>query len=74
MSAEAVTPLGWHVICGEALLDALRAVEAGEQPDMVYAQIYASSSHDDLPVRREVSLVSVLGVELSISWPKRLSR
>lgn len=38
--------LGWHVIPGEALLSMLRRVEAGESPDMVYAEEYANADHE----------------------------
>lgn len=44
---ETVTDLGWWCIHGEALLDMLRAVEAGENPDVVYAEAYASADHEE---------------------------
>jgi hypothetical protein len=36
-------PSGWWTISGEAFMDALRAVAAGENPDIVYAEHYANS-------------------------------
>lgn len=38
-----VTP-SWWVIHGEELLAALRRVAAGEDPDMVYAELYANTT------------------------------
>ena len=35
--------LGWWTISGEDFLEALRRVEAGEKPDLVYAEYYANS-------------------------------
>lgn len=34
--------LGWWTISGAALLDALRRAAAGEDPDWVYAELYAN--------------------------------
>ncbi len=34
--------LGWWSISGEALLELLRRVAAGENPDLVYAEAYAN--------------------------------
>lgn len=65
--SEQVTPLGWHVISGEALLDALRAVEDGESPDMVYAAIYTSSDHETPVPDRWRAEVSLAGFTLAIS-------
>lgn len=42
-----MTDLGWWVIHGEALLDGLRRAAAGEDPDVVYAELYANSDHED---------------------------
>ena len=36
-------PLGWHAISGELLLEALRRCSAGEDADMVYAELWANS-------------------------------
>lgn len=36
-------PLGWWTISGRSLMDALRAVAGGEDPDTVYAELYANS-------------------------------
>ena len=41
--------LGWWTIAGEDLLNLLRRVEAGEDPDLVYAEAYANSDHEDVP-------------------------
>ena len=38
--------LGWWTISGAALLDMLRQVSAGADPDMVYAEAYANSDHE----------------------------
>jgi hypothetical protein len=40
---DQVTPLGWWTISGEELLAALQRVAAGENPDLVYAELYANS-------------------------------
>lgn len=40
------SPLGWWSISGEALLDMLREVQAGADPDLVYAEHYANSTHE----------------------------
>jgi hypothetical protein len=37
---------GWHVISATQLLEALRRVEAGEQADLVYAELWANSNHE----------------------------
>ena len=41
-------PLGWHVICGTDLLNALRRCSAGEKADLVYAELWANSEHEDV--------------------------
>lgn len=43
------TDLGWWCISGEALLSMLRRVQAGEDPDLVYAEEYANSDHEPPP-------------------------
>lgn len=35
--------LGWWAISGEHLLSALRRAADGEDPDMLYAELYANS-------------------------------
>ena len=35
--------LGWWVICGEELLNALRRANAGEDPDLLYTELYANA-------------------------------
>lgn len=37
--------LGWHVIGGDHLLDLLRRCFAGEDPDMVFAEMWANAEH-----------------------------
>lgn len=66
-ATDDVTPLGWHVISGEALLDCLRAVEAGESPDMVYAAIWAASSHEHPSPDQWRAEVTVAGFTLALS-------
>lgn len=39
--------LGWWTIHGGDLLGALRRVAEGEDPDMVYAEMYVNSEHED---------------------------
>lgn len=39
--------LGWWAISGEALMEMLRRVAAGEDPDLIYAEEYANSQHED---------------------------
>lgn len=41
--------LGWHVISGADLLDALREVAAGADPDLLYAELWANAEHEDVP-------------------------
>lgn len=41
-----MSDLGWHVISGGELLDALRRVEAGEPADLVYAELWANAEHE----------------------------
>lgn len=44
--SEVVKELGWHVISGEHLLEALRRCAAGEDADMVSAELYANAEHE----------------------------
>lgn len=37
--------LGWHVISGEDFLQALHRVDAGEDADAVYAELWANAEH-----------------------------
>lgn len=39
-------PLGWHVISGTTLLNAMRRCERGEKADMVYAELWANAEHE----------------------------
>ena len=38
--------MGWHVISGEDLLDALRRCEAGESADLVMTELWANAEHE----------------------------
>jgi len=38
-----MSEMGWWCISGEELLAALKRVQAGEDPDLVYAELYANS-------------------------------
>lgn len=40
--------LGWHVISGEDFLTALRRVAAGEDPDMVYTELWVNAEREDV--------------------------
>lgn len=44
-----VSGLGWWAISGDALLEALRRAHDGEDPDVVYAELYANSDHENVP-------------------------
>lgn len=46
MTEEDASPLGWWSISGESLLELLRRVREGEEPDMVYIEAYANSDHE----------------------------
>lgn len=35
--------MGWWTIRGDAFLDALQRAHEGEDPDMIYAELYANS-------------------------------
>jgi phosphopentomutase len=48
VSDETDTSLGWWSISGVALLEALRRVAEGENPDIVYAELYANSDHSHI--------------------------
>lgn len=38
--------LGWWSLSGESLMDMLRRCHEGEDPDLVYAEMYANSEHE----------------------------
>ena len=38
-----MSDLGWWIIHGEEILEALRQVENGDAPEMVYMELYANS-------------------------------
>ena len=46
-SAEATKDLGWWTISGEALLETLKTVADGDNPDVVYAELYANAERED---------------------------
>jgi hypothetical protein len=35
--------MGWHTISGEHLMHVLRRVAAGEDPDLVYIELYVNA-------------------------------
>lgn len=37
---------GWWCISSEAIMQALRAVQAGDDPGVVYAELYSNSEHE----------------------------
>ena len=39
-------PLGWHVIPGTLLLDALRRCQLGEEAGLVFAELWANAEHE----------------------------
>lgn len=41
--------MGWWTISGAALLDALKRAHDGEDPDIVYAELYANSDVKNVP-------------------------
>jgi hypothetical protein len=41
-------PLGWHVISGTDLLNAMRRCSAGENADLVYAEMWANCTHENV--------------------------
>jgi hypothetical protein len=38
--------LGWWVIAGDVLLDGLRRAAAGEDPDIVYAELFVNAESE----------------------------
>ena len=44
-----MTDLGWWVISGDALLDALRQAATGTDPDLLYAELYANADSTAVP-------------------------
>jgi hypothetical protein len=47
MSDELPKISSWWTISGQALMDALRRVEEGETPDLVYLELLANSDVED---------------------------
>lgn len=43
---EDPAPLGWHVIAGDHLLELLRRAQAGEDADLIFAELWANAEHD----------------------------
>lgn len=43
-----MSALGWWTISGEGLMDMLHRVANGEDPDLVYAEEYANSTHEQV--------------------------
>jgi hypothetical protein len=41
------TSYGWWVISGEFLIELLRRAQAGEDPDLLYAEAYANSEIEE---------------------------
>jgi hypothetical protein len=39
---------GWHVISAQDLLTALRRCADGENPDLVYAELWANAEHEQV--------------------------
>lgn len=46
VETESPPALGWHVIAGDHLLETLHRVAAGEDPDIVYAELWANADHE----------------------------
>jgi hypothetical protein len=44
--SERAKDLGWHVISGEQLLEILRRAAAGEDPDLLFAELWANARHE----------------------------
>lgn len=42
-----MSDLGWWATSGAALLDGLRRAHDGENPDLLYAELYANSEVED---------------------------
>lgn len=38
--------MGWHVMSGTLLLDSLRRASAGEDPDVLFAELWANAEHE----------------------------
>lgn len=43
-----MTALGWNVISSEGLLDLLRRANAGEDPDLLFAEAWANAEHEEI--------------------------
>lgn len=43
-----MTDLGWWAISGETVLESLRRVSNGEDPDLVYLELEANAQHDNV--------------------------
>jgi hypothetical protein len=45
--------LGWHVISGDLLLELLNRAKEGENPGLLYAELWANATHEVLNVDAE---------------------
>ena len=45
MNDDEAPDLGWHVIGGDHLLELLQRCAGGEDPDMVFAEMWANAEH-----------------------------
>lgn len=48
-SESTPAPLGWWSISGDAMLAAFRRAAAGEDPDLLYAELYANCTVEPVP-------------------------
>lgn len=44
-----MTDLGWWTIHGSTLMDMMHRAQAGEDPDLIYAEEYANAERHDFP-------------------------
>lgn len=42
-----MSDLGWHVISGDLLLEVLKRAHGGEDPDLIYAEMWANAQHEE---------------------------
>lgn len=43
-----MSSLGWWAISGDLLIDSLRRAAAGEDPDLLYAELYANGETEEV--------------------------
>lgn len=41
-----MSDLGWWAIHSDTIIDGLRRAHAGEDPDLIFAELWANSDHD----------------------------